>query len=336
MSQAVDKSYRLLGSRFLRKHAKRLATQLEPACVAEDIEAVHQARVASRRLRAALGMFADCFPAAVMKRWRKEIRRITQGLGPARDHDVHILFLADHLAQLTDGAHTRGIAALLGRLERDRARYQPKVVKVVHRFQRSGVLGEIINTTRGICSRAKTKGIDVRSPLATKRAERCLAERLAELRAHAGGLADPTAAGEHHAMRIAAKGLRYSLEMVRPVFAGELDDSLVAAKQLQTFLGEIHDYDVWEERIDGFEETMRHRTINHYGGQGPFAPLEAGLEHLRELCRRRRREVFDQLCDFWAGQPLRGIDRSCDATSSHPSDSSTKCVHGKSVCHKAR
>ena len=83
-------------------------------------------------------------------------------------------------------------------------------------------------------------------------------------------------------------GLRYTLEMVRPVFGAEIDESLVAAKHLQTFLGEIHDYDVWEGRIDAFEEKMRGRTINHYGGQGPFAPLEAGLEHLREFCRRRR------------------------------------------------
>ncbi|MBN2217057.1 MAG: CHAD domain-containing protein [Pirellulales bacterium] len=334
MGQAVDKTYRLLAARFLRKHAKRLASQLEPVCAAEDVEAVHQARVASRRLRAALEMFADCFPAGLMKRWRKEIRRITKGLGPARDHDVQILFLAEHLAQASDPAHARGIAVLLGRLERDRSRYQPKVVRVAQRLRRAGVLEEIIGTTQKICFRAKAKGIDVRSSLAVKRAEGCLAERLGELREHAVGLDDPTAAAEHHAMRIAAKRLRYTLEMVAPVFPGEMEESIVAAKQLQTFLGEIHDYDVWDMRIDAFEEDMRRRTINHYGGTGPFAPLEAGLEHLRRFCRRRRRDVFDELCRFWAAEPLRGIERSSDASSPPTNDSPARCTHGRNVCCK--
>jgi len=331
MSQAVDKSYRLLGARFLRKHARRLAAQLEPSCLAEDVEAVHQARVASRRLRAALEMFADCFSSGSIKRWRKEIRRVTRGLGPARDQDVHILFLADHLAQLTDASHTRGVAALLGRLERDRARYQPQVVKVVHRFQRSGVLEEILDTTQAICSRAKAKGIDVRSPLAIKLAECCLAERLAELHCHANGLNDPADTQEHHAMRIASKGLRYTLEMLAPLFSGELDDSLVAAKQLQTLLGEIHDYDVWDGQINLFEQKMQRRTLNHFGTERPFAPLEVGLEHLRDQCRRRRREVFDQLCRFWAEQPLREIERFCGQAMPRPADSSARCNHGRSV-----
>jgi len=309
MSQAIDKGHRLLGARFLRKHAKRLEGQLEPACAASDIEAVHQARVASRRLRAALAMFADCFPSGSIKRWRKAIRRVTRGLGPARDQDVQILFLAEHLAQLTDAAHTRGVAMLLGRLQRDRDRYQPKVVRVVGRFQRSGVLEEMIDATKAICSRAKAKGVDVRSPVAIKHADTCLAERLAEVRGHAKGLDNPADVKEHHAMRIAAKRLRYTLEMVSPVFAGEIERSLAAAKELQTLLGEIHDYDVWDGQIERFEEKMRRRTLDYFGSDGPFAPLEAGLEHLRTHCRLRRREVFEQLCRFWAEGPLAEIER---------------------------
>ena len=73
MNQAVDKSYRFLGARYLRKQAKRLSSQLDPACVAEEVEAVHQARVASRRLRAALDVFGDCFPAESIGRWEKAI-----------------------------------------------------------------------------------------------------------------------------------------------------------------------------------------------------------------------------------------------------------------------
>ncbi len=336
MNQAVDKSYRFLGARFLRKQGKRLAAQLEPACLAEDVEAVHQARVASRRLRAALDMFADCFPVESIKRWEKAIRRLTGGLGPARDQDVHILFLAEHLAQLSDPAHTRGVAALLGQIERRRAASQPKVVKVVRRLQQDGVLEEIIDTTEAICSRAKAKGIGIRSPLVIKRAEACLAARLDELHCHAKGLSDPAAIEEHHAMRIAAKRFRYTLEMLAPVFSGELDDHVTVAKQVQTFLGEIHDYDVWDQQIDLFEQKMRRRTVKRFGTEGPLAPLEVGLEHLRDHCRRRRSDVFDQLCRFWAEQPLQGIERLCPAASPPKTDSSKKCNHGRTACYETR
>lgn len=332
MSPPIDKSYRLLGARFLRKHARRLAAQLEPACVAEDVEAVHQARVASRRLRAALDLFADCFPSGTVKRWRKEIRRLTKGLGAARDQDVFILFLAEHLAGVNDARHTRGVAALLGRLERDRARYQPKVVRVVQRLRRRGVLDEILDTTKTVSSRAKAKGIDVASPLAIRRAEACLAQRLAELRSHAPGLDDPANIEEHHAMRIAAKGLRYTIEMLSPVFAGELEGPLAAAKQLQTLLGEIHDYDVWDGRIEQFEEKMRSRTANHFGAEGPFAPLEAGLEHLRAFCRSRRREVFAELCRFWAKEPLAELERSTAPSATPPECPPARCENGRPIC----
>ena len=333
MSRAIDKSFRLLGAKFLHKHAKRLTSQLDPASAGEDIEGVHQARVASRRLRAALNMFADCFPSGSVKRWRKAIRRITNGLGEARDHDVQIQFLADHLAQLNDARHTRGIATLLGDLERERAKCQPQVVKVVQRLRRSEALEDILQTTRSIRSRAKSKGIDVRSSLTIKRSQHCLTECLAELYDHADGLGDPSAAAEHHAMRIAAKHLRYTLEMVMPVFAGELDSSLVALKELQTLLGEIHDCDVWDTRIDQFEQEMRRRTVNHFGSEAPFQPLEAGLEDLRETCRQRRQDMFDQLCRCWADRPLAQLEAS---NNPHAQEWSARCGNERSICCKAR
>ena len=66
----------------------------------EDIEYVHRARVASRRLRAALAMFRDGFDAQTWKRWRKQVQRLTGGLGEARDKDVQIEFVRGVLAGL--------------------------------------------------------------------------------------------------------------------------------------------------------------------------------------------------------------------------------------------
>ena len=101
-NSSVDDSWRLLAAWYLRRQVKQLAGQLDGVRRGEDIEFVHRARVASRRLRAALKVFADCFPAGSfktrrketcgpgnLKRWRKAIRRLTKGLGDARAEFVN-------------------------------------------------------------------------------------------------------------------------------------------------------------------------------------------------------------------------------------------------------
>jgi CHAD domain-containing protein len=58
-----------------------------------DIERVHDMRVATRRLRAAMEVFEECFPE---KRWRKALQRVkalADSLGERRDRDVAIEFL---------------------------------------------------------------------------------------------------------------------------------------------------------------------------------------------------------------------------------------------------
>jgi CHAD domain-containing protein len=55
-----------------------------------DIERVHDMRVATRRLRAALEIFAPCFPKAEHRKVLKEVKRLADALGARRDPDVAI------------------------------------------------------------------------------------------------------------------------------------------------------------------------------------------------------------------------------------------------------
>ena len=55
-----------------------------------DIERVHDMRVATRRLRAAMEVFAACFPAKEHKKLLKEVKRLADALGERRDPDVAI------------------------------------------------------------------------------------------------------------------------------------------------------------------------------------------------------------------------------------------------------
>ena len=80
----MAKNCQSLAGAYVRRQAKLLASQLAGVRQAEEIEFIHQARVASRRLRTALRMFCGCFPANQIKPWRSEIQRVARKLGPAR------------------------------------------------------------------------------------------------------------------------------------------------------------------------------------------------------------------------------------------------------------
>jgi len=65
----------------------------------DDIEYVHRSRVATRRIRAAFPLFHECLPDDSRFKWEKQIRRLTQSLGEARDLDVQIEFIRGFLAE---------------------------------------------------------------------------------------------------------------------------------------------------------------------------------------------------------------------------------------------
>ena len=88
-----------------------------------DPEGVHDVRVASRRLRAAMDVAVGCFPDAWYKPLHRAAKDITGALGEVRDRDVMLEFLAGEREKVPAGERA-GIDRLIARLtsERDAAR----------------------------------------------------------------------------------------------------------------------------------------------------------------------------------------------------------------------
>ena len=84
-----------------------------------DIEFVHEMRVTSRRLRAAMGNFADCFPEKPFKKYYKKIKAITRTMGAVRDLDVLIARFQRELVTLTE-AEQADIRGLIEHLQQER------------------------------------------------------------------------------------------------------------------------------------------------------------------------------------------------------------------------
>lgn len=81
---------------------RQLEQELAGVKIADDIEYIHRARVATRRLRACFTIFSSALPLKEAREWRKNIREITRALGEARDLDVQIAFIQKYLSDKTD------------------------------------------------------------------------------------------------------------------------------------------------------------------------------------------------------------------------------------------
>ena len=244
-------------------------------------------------------LFDKCFASKRIKRWRNAICQTTTKLGDARDRDVQIDLLCGTLSALNAKECFPGIARILVELECQREALQRKVVKAVDRLEAKGVLRDMRCATRKLLRDVSSQPDDVRTPAAFDHTQRHIVRQLEELLRHQESLADPEDRQSHHAMRIAAKRLRYTLEIARPVYPGRLDEAVEAIKKVQSLLGDVHDCDVWEEHLVAFVAKQRDRVMALFGNAGRLIRLQAGIEHLRADRRRYRQEVFRQLVDYW-------------------------------------
>lgn len=100
----------------------------------DDIERVHDMRVASRRLRAVMEVFAPCYPKPEFKRALREVKALADDLGRRRDPDVGIESLRRVAAGLT--AEDRpGIMHLIGELEARQRAANETLAKSLERIE---------------------------------------------------------------------------------------------------------------------------------------------------------------------------------------------------------
>ena len=97
-----DEPYARAAARIVRVRAHELFGHAEGVLDTEDIERVHDMRVASRRLRAVLEVFAPCFPKGPYKSVLRDVKRLADALGERRDPDVHLAAMEKLAATLPD------------------------------------------------------------------------------------------------------------------------------------------------------------------------------------------------------------------------------------------
>jgi hypothetical protein len=164
------------------------------------------------------------------------------------------------------------------------------------------------------------KGLDPDAALADN-AERIVLVRLDELCAFMPKAADPAEVVALHDMRIAAKRLRYILEITGPCFGPYARSATKLTKELQDLLGEIHDCDVQVPETEQFAERLvvADAVALHEAAAGaddldpalikqaPHARDHAGLAALQTHLRARRLVLFDRFLQLWGDYERKGF-----------------------------
>jgi len=299
-----DDAHREFGARVTLQRLAQLKQEIPGVRQGRDIEAVHRLRVASRRLRTALRLFEECWPPRHGKPWQREIRRVTRSLGDARDADVQILFVEDQLRRCREPRFPRGLNRLLLRLRQRRSGLQSRVVKRVARLVEGRVIDQM---ERDLSPLAGDPGKPSAPPFRTlgTRAEGLIQARLEELLAYEPFVARPACAVELHRMRIAAKRLRYCLELFDPLYNGRLEGTITTLKRIQDLLGLIHDCDVWQELLPRFLSKEQRRARDYFGNDRPYRRLLPGLSWFERRVAALRHRTHGEFVAFW-GSTHRG------------------------------
>lgn len=103
----------------------------------EDIEELHAMRVSSRRLRAAMDAFEGAFPPKAYRRYVRQVKRITDVLGDARDLDVAIERLQGLAPEMAPDERP-GLYGLTARYQQARRAEDPLIEELFERLDESG------------------------------------------------------------------------------------------------------------------------------------------------------------------------------------------------------
>jgi len=113
-----------------------------------DVEALHDMRVASRRLRAAMSVFAPAYDAKQFRAVEKQVAEVTDALGNVRDADVLLEYLEKTAEQFSE-ADRVGIDALADSRRADREVDRKVLLRDLAKLEKSGFADAVADLTGG-------------------------------------------------------------------------------------------------------------------------------------------------------------------------------------------
>jgi CHAD domain-containing protein len=270
---------------FLR-HFRRLQANEPGTRRGDDVEALHDMRVSSRRLRSAFKRFGPAFRPGTLDRFTRLMRTTGQTLGPARDLDVFL----ESLEELQRGLPATLIedlepfkASLRRERERERQRYvawlgSPRRLDAYAKFESF--------VEKGLAPSRRVPELPVGhvAPLMILRRARKVFER-------GRAIDDGSPPEQLHRLRIEMKHLRYAMEDFSDLYGKKIKEFIKASKNLQNVLGAYNDVEVQLQALETWTEKL--------GGELPSRSLMA-VGSLVGVLVSRRQQTRAHFSEAWS------------------------------------
>jgi CHAD domain-containing protein len=276
-------------SETLLRQRLAVLTRTLPSAQSGDVKAIHEARVATRRVRATLPLVTR---GSKGRKLKKAVSRLTRALGGVRDLDVALLTLDELSSDAT--LQSEGIDLLASVLTEERRRHYAAMVRELEGVDLERLQRKVMAAAR---KHVMTEGQAESDPnglkAVAKRAVR-RAESLHEAIENAGGIYLPD---RLHQVRIAVKKLRYTLEIARELRRSRATARVRTLKSAQDLLGRMHDFEVLITRIRTLQGSDRAPTLK------ASADLDRLVRHLEMACRQLHVRYMEfkkkllELCD---------------------------------------
>jgi CHAD domain-containing protein len=278
-------------SEWLIRQRLAALTKHLPSARTGDVTAIHQARVATRRLREALPLVAHGRRA---RKLTKRIRRLTRALGSVRELDVALLTLDELQAEAAEPSS--GITCLRQVVADERQRLRADMVRQLGRVN----IEKFEKKAMAVAHRDRPEGTQAgrRDPRRLMAASRRAARRAMTLRAtveNAGGIYLPD---RLHQVRIAVKKLRYAMEITRDISRSRAIARLRTLKTVQDLLGRMHDLEVLIMRVRALQGSEHAPTLR------VSADLDRLVRRLETECRQLHvryvgfKTALHEVCDY--------------------------------------
>ena len=265
----------------------------------DGVEGVHDMRVASRRLRSALRDFAPYMNVKKLGDAADALKKLADALGRVRDNDVAIIGLEKIAAEAPDEVRAGVEEFARGRrVRRDESRAELERFLDAGRMEemRDGVTSALGRALKGERRGKKGRGDGRAGGLSFDEAGReIVAGRWEELRERCASIHRPFKVKCLHESRIAAKRLRYALELFAQCRGPQLRDIAGEVARMQKSLGELHDCDEW---IAVFGDWLSERGGARRGARAQHAVVEqesAAVWLLGHFVRERTKNYHDAL-----------------------------------------
>jgi triphosphatase len=266
---------------ILRRHFAKMLAHEPGVRLGEDPEELHDMRVATRRLRAALKLYREFLPRRA-ERYERDLRFFASALGDVRDLDVHLERLAEESSR-----EGNVLDEVVAAIEERRVEARRRMLEVLDSRRYERFAADFSGTLRRGRGPADDGPILEVAPDLVRR-------RYKKVRKDVEALTKDSPPEDFHDLRKKGKRLRYALEPLRGIYGKPADKMVDLLKTVQDDLGDNQDLIVAADLMRGL------------GLSGDLAPRVAFS--LGAMAERYAREAAEIRASFLESRSLRGLE----------------------------